>query len=119
MRVMLQARDLWTVVSVETTDYAEDRMAMEVISKAVAVNMMGPIASKSMAKAVWESIKLRNVGVDRVCKAKASTLKHELDSLMFLDGESIDEFGARLGRITNQLAVLGFEYEEEEIASYL
>jgi hypothetical protein len=34
---------------------------------------------------------------------------------MFLDGVSIDEFSAHLGRITNQLAILGFEYEEEEI----
>jgi hypothetical protein len=102
-------------VSVRTTDYAKDRMALEVISKAVPVEMMGPIASKPTAKAAWESIKLLNVGVDRVRKVKVSTLKHELDSLMFLDGESIVEFGARLGRITNQSAVLGFEYKEEEI----
>jgi hypothetical protein len=115
MHVMLQARDLWTTVSVGTTDYAEDCMALEVISKAVSVEMMVPITSKPTAKAAWESIKLRNVGVDRVSKAKGSTLKHKLDLLMLLHGESIDEFGARLGRITNQLAVLGFEYEEEEI----
>jgi hypothetical protein len=42
-------------------------------------------------------------------------LKCELDSLAFLDGESIIDFGTHLGRITNQLAVLGFEYEEEEV----
>jgi hypothetical protein len=49
-------------VSVRTTDYAKDRMALEVISKAVPVEMMGPIASKPTAKAAWESIKLLNVG---------------------------------------------------------
>jgi hypothetical protein len=90
------------MVSVRTTDYTKDRMALEVISKAVLVEMMGPITSKLTAKASWESIKLHNVGVDRVRKVKASTLKRELDSLMFLDRESIVEFGARLGRITNQ-----------------
>jgi hypothetical protein len=58
---------------------------------------------------------LHNVGVDRVSKAKASTLKHEFDSLTFLDGESIDDFSARIDQITNQLAVLGCEYKEEEI----
>jgi hypothetical protein len=42
-------------------------------------------------------------------------LKCELDSLAFLDGELIIDFGTHLGRITNQLAVLGFEYEEEEV----
>jgi hypothetical protein len=115
MRVMLQARGLWNAVTEGASDYTEDRMALEVIAKAVPPEMMGSIASKPSAKAAWEAIILCNVGVDRVRKAKASTLKREFDSLAFLDGESIDDFGARIGRITNQLTVLGFEYKEEEI----
>jgi hypothetical protein len=35
--------------------------------------------------------------------------------ITFLDGELIDDFVARLGRITTQLVVLSFEYKEEEI----
>jgi hypothetical protein len=115
MRIMLQARDLWDTVIVDTMDYTEDRLALEVIAKAVPPELMGSIASKPSAMAAWESLVLRNVGVDRVRKAKASTLKREFDSLMFEAGESIDDFGTRLSRITNQLAVLGFEYKEEEI----
>jgi hypothetical protein len=115
MRVMLQARGLWDAVIVGTTDFTEDRLALEVIAKAVPPELMGSIASKPSAMAAWESLVLRNVGVDRVRKAKASTLKREFDSLTFEAGESIDDFGTRLSRITNQLAVLGFEYKEEEI----
>jgi hypothetical protein len=77
--------------------------------------MMGSITSKPSAKAAWEAIILCNVGVDQVCKEKASTLKRKFDSLAFLDGQSIDDFGTRVDRITNQLAVLDFEYKEEEI----
>jgi hypothetical protein len=112
---MLQARGLWDAVIVGTTDYTEDRLALEVIAKAVPPELMGSIASKPSAMAAWESLVLHNVGVDRVRKAKASTLKREFDSLTFEAGESIDDFGTRLSRITNQLAVLGFEYKEEEI----
>jgi hypothetical protein len=90
-------------------------MALKVISKAMPVEIMGSITSKSMAKAAWEVIIMRNVGVDRVRKAKACSLKREFNSLTFNGSESIDDFGALIGRITNQLAVLGFEYEEEEI----
>jgi hypothetical protein len=115
MRVMLQARGLWDAVIVGTTDYTEDRLTLEVIAKAVPSELMGSIASKPSAKAAWESLVLRNVSVDRVRKAKASTLKRKFDSLMFEAGESIDDFGTHLSRITNQLAVLGFEYKEEEI----
>jgi hypothetical protein len=100
---------------VGTSDYTKDRLALEVIANAVPPELLGSIASKPTSKAVWEAIILRNVGVDHVQKAKASSLKHEFDAITFLDGESIDDFGTRIGRITNQLAVLSFEYKEEEI----
>jgi hypothetical protein len=50
-----------------------------------------------------------------VRKAKASTLRHEFDSLKFRDGELVDEFGTRITQLTNRLAVLGDDYTEEEI----
>ena len=50
IRVMLQARGLWVAVSVGTIDFVEDRMALEVISKAVAAEMMGTIA---MTQGTW------------------------------------------------------------------
>jgi hypothetical protein len=64
MRIMLQARGLWAAVSDGTTDFMEDRMALEVIAKAVPPEMLGSIASKPSARAAWESLILRNVGVD-------------------------------------------------------
>jgi hypothetical protein len=115
MRVMLQARGLWDAVSAGTS---EDHMALEVITKAVPPEMLGSIASKPSAKAAWEAITLRNVDIDRVHKAKASTLKHEFDALTFNDGETMDDFGARIGQITNQLVVLGFDYMEEEVVQW-
>jgi hypothetical protein len=81
--------------------------------------MMGSIASKSSAKAAWEAITLRNVVVDRVRKGKSSSLKCEFDLLTFNDGESVDDFDSCIGRITNQMAVLGLEYKEEEIVRWI
>jgi hypothetical protein len=119
MRVMLQKWGLWNTVTEGASDYTEDRTALEVIAKAVPPEMMGSIASKPSAKEAWEVIILCNVGVDWVRKAKASTLNREFDSLAFLDGESIDDFGVHIGRITDQLAVLGFEYKEEIVRRFL
>jgi hypothetical protein len=93
-------------VIVGTTDFTEDRLALEVIAKEVPPELMGSIASKPSVMAAWESLVLCNVGVDRVRKAKVSTLRHEFDSLTFEVGESIDDFGTRLSRITNQLRFL-------------
>jgi hypothetical protein len=88
-------------------DYTEDHMGLEVIAKVVPLDMLDSIARKPMAKAAWDSIRLHNVGVDRVKKANASSLKCEFDTLMFLDGESVDDFDARIEWITNQPVVLG------------
>jgi hypothetical protein len=115
MHVMLHARGLWIAMSEGTSDYTEDRMAPEVISKAVPVGMMSSIASKASTKVVWESITLRNVGVDRVHMVKARSIKHEFDSLMFNNDELVDDFGTCIGQIMNKPAVLGFEYKAEEI----
>jgi hypothetical protein len=71
------------------------------------------IANKTTAKAAWDSLKTRYIGVDRVRKAK--TLRREFDGITFKEGESIDDFASRITRITDQLAILGEEHEEEEI----
>jgi hypothetical protein len=101
MHMMLHARGLWDAVSVGTSDYTEDHMVLEVIANAVPPEMLGSIVTKPTAKAAWEAIVLCNIGIDRVRKAKASMLKHELISLTFNDGESVDEFGVCVGWITH------------------
>jgi hypothetical protein len=115
MRIMLQVRGLWDAMKEGMKDYTEDRLALEVISKAVPPEPMESIVSKPSVVAAWESLVLRNVGVERVRKVKKGTLKHEFDSLMFEADESIDDFGMHLSQITNELAVRSFEYREEEI----
>jgi uncharacterized membrane protein YgcG len=74
------------------------------------------------ARGLWDAVIVGTtdymkdrLALEVIAKAKASTLKREFDSLTFEAGELIDDFDTRLSRITNQLAVLGFEYKEEEI----
>jgi hypothetical protein len=59
---MLQARGLWIAVSNSTDDYVEDRMALEVFSKAVPAEMMGPVTAKATAKIAWDTIRMMNIG---------------------------------------------------------
>jgi hypothetical protein len=80
---------------------------LEVISKAMRSEMMGSIVSKPTVKAVSEAIILCNIGVDRVQKVKANSLKHEFDLLAFNDDEPVDDFSACIGQNTNQLTMLG------------
>lgn len=104
MRVMLQARGLWVAVSEGTTNYVDDRNALEILSKAVPPELMGAVVGKATAQDAWNMLRLRNVRVDHVRKAKASTLKRDFDALKFHDGESVDDFGVRITRIIGELA---------------
>jgi hypothetical protein len=90
-------------------------MTLEVLTKAVLPELMGTITNKASAKAAWYALCLRNVGTERVHKARASTLWQEFDLLKFEAGETIDDFSARINRLTTQLAILGSSYTKEEI----
>jgi hypothetical protein len=59
-----QARGLWHAVKELNEDYTEGHMTLEVIAKAVPPEMLGSIVSKPTTKAAWDSIMMRNVGVD-------------------------------------------------------
>jgi hypothetical protein len=115
MRVMLQERGLWLTVRVGTDDYTEDRMALEVLTKAVQPELMGTIANKASAKEVWDALYLCNVGTERVRKARASMLRRDFNALKFEDGETINDFSVRINSLVTQLAVLSTTYTKDEV----
>jgi hypothetical protein len=74
MRIMLQERGLWLAMSIGTTDYTEDRMALEVLTKVLPPELMGTIANKATANDAWNSLYMHNIGIKRVRKVRASML---------------------------------------------
>ena len=74
-------------------------MAMEAICKSVPADMVVVMANTESAKAAWDDIKTVNLSVERVCRAKAQTLRREFDALIFKDGESMDEFAVRISTL--------------------
>jgi hypothetical protein len=89
-------------------------MALEVIVKAVLMEMMGSIANKSTAKIARDVIKTMYIGVEQVRKAKATVLRQEFDVLKFNDGESLDDFFVCINKIAHEFSVLNDRCTEEE-----
>jgi hypothetical protein len=110
VKVMLQARGLWMVVSAGTEDYTKDRMALEVITKAVPPELLG----LSRVRRRWRTHGKRSP-YTMWGRSRAESEGKFPQVVTFLDGELIYDFAAWLGRVTNQLPILGFEYKEEEI----
>ena len=68
-------------------------------------------SSKKKAAEVWDALKTRFVGADRVKAARLSTLRGEFDRLDMADGEKLDVFAGKISgmaaRYTGLGAILG------------
>lgn len=53
--------------------------------------------------------------MDHVSQARVNMLHQEFDMLQFKDAELVDNFGARITDLTNQLEVLYAGYREPKI----
>ncbi|XP_048625675.1 uncharacterized protein LOC106444440 isoform X1 [Brassica napus] len=64
------------------------------------------------AKKVWDAIRARYVGAERVKEARLQTLMADFDRLKMKDAETIDDFTSKLSEISSKSAALGEEIEE-------
>ena len=67
------------------------------------------------AKAVWDAIKARHVGAERVKEARLQTLMAEFDRLKMKDEDKIDTFVGKLSEISSKSASLGEIIEEPKL----
>ncbi|GJR15533.1 hypothetical protein Tco_0798185 [Tanacetum coccineum] len=65
------------------------------------------------AKDVWESIRVRYLGADRVQKARLQTLRSELEMLKMKENETINEFSGKIGSIMAKFKSLDSRLDEE------
>ena len=92
---------------------------MEAICKSVPADMVVVMANKESAKAAWDDIKMVNLSIERVRRAKAQTLRREFDALIFKDGESVDEFAVRISTLVQELRMLGDNNSEPTVVRKL
>lgn len=115
MRVVLGAWGLLHAVDDDDVDEQEDLMATEAICKAVPTEMVEAMANKGSAKAAWKALRTANLGVERVRKAKAHTLRRDFDALVFKEAETIDGFVVRIDSLVQQLKTLGDDYPDSTV----
>jgi hypothetical protein len=101
MKIKLEARLLWAVMSPCGVDFQVDRMALDTICSVVPPEMISTLATKATRREAWESIKAMRVGSERVCKTNTQKLRREYELLTFRDGESVEGFAMRLTTLTN------------------
>ena len=116
MKVVLRIHKAWTVIDPGTEDNEEkDCLAVGLLYQALPENLIMQIGEQDSAKKLWEAIRTRNMGADRVKEARLQTLMSEFDRLKMLESETIDSFAGKLSGIASKSAALGESIEESKL----
>nr|GEX57056.1 ribonuclease H-like domain, reverse transcriptase, RNA-dependent DNA polymerase [Tanacetum cinerariifolium] len=95
MQVILEAKNLWEVVEPQTTiqiNNKADKTAIAFIFHALLKDQILQVAKHKSARTVWDALKTRHVGENRVQQAKQQILKAEFKALQMKENESVDSF---------------------------
>nr|GEV79998.1 zinc finger, CCHC-type [Tanacetum cinerariifolium] len=94
-------------------------MARAFIFQAIPEDILMQVAKKKTAPEVWESLKTRFFGADRVQKARLYMFKSELEALRMKDSESINEYAGKLSGMISKYNSVGTTLNDEELVRKL
>ena len=120
METILKAYGLWeTLEDTEKVDERKMHTTKAMILTTLPEDILMQVAQYSKAKEVWESIKVRYIGADRVQKARLQTLRSELETLKMKTDETVNDFAGKLGSIRGKCKSLGSNLKDKVLVGKL
>nr|GEU97365.1 hypothetical protein [Tanacetum cinerariifolium] len=107
MEVLLGIHGVWDVVDPGSDDAKKNNIVKGLLFQSIPEDLVMQIGNLKNGKEMWEAIKTRNLGDDRVKEARLQTLITEFKNLKMLDNDSIDAYAAKLSGIAFKSATLG------------
>ncbi|GJY24185.1 zinc finger, CCHC-type containing protein [Tanacetum coccineum] len=122
MQIILEANGLWEMIEpLETTqsDNKKDKTAITFLYQALPEEQLLQITKHKTAKAIWDALKTRHIGEERVQQARLQTLKSDFEMLHMKEDETIDTFTGKLTTLVNKTASLGHTIEDSVVVQKL
>ena len=98
---------------------SKDKKVWAHLFQCLSDDLLMQVAKKKSGKEVWDSLKARFVGADRVRDAQLQTLKAEFDALKMKEDETIDQFARKLTAMSVKYSNLGGTLEDEALVKKL
>ncbi|XP_013650803.1 uncharacterized protein LOC106355385 [Brassica napus] len=98
MKVLLKIYKVWETIEPGIEDPDKNNIAI--------------VGEQETSKGIWDAVKARNVGADRVKEARLQTLMTEFDRIKMKDLDTIDSFSGELSEMASKSAALGKIIEE-------
>nr|GEV59856.1 zinc finger, CCHC-type [Tanacetum cinerariifolium] len=105
----------WDAITEDEVDEKKNYTTKGIIFQTLPENVLLQVSKHKNAKYVWESIKVRYIGAERVQKARLQILRNELEMLKMNDNESINDFMGKISGIVAKFKSLASTLEEEVI----
>ena len=115
MKIMLKVHKAWDVIAQGTQEIEKNDMVIALIFQLIPETLVLQVGDIDNAKKVWEAIKARHMGADRVKEARLQTLMAEFDRLRMKYNDTIDNFVGKLSEIASKSNTLGENIEESKL----
>ena len=115
MNVLLKVHKVWEAIDPGSDDGDKSDMARAFLFQSIPESLVLQVGTLATAKEVWDAIKARNVGADRVREARLQTLMDEFNRIKMKDTETIDEFSGKIAEISSKSAALGEILDEPKL----
>lgn len=122
VEAILDSQGLWEAVRPaegEAVDTRKDKTARAQLLQALPEDILLQVSQKKTAKELWDSLKTRFVGADRVKAARLSTLKGEFDFLRMKEGESLDDYAGKISGMAARYVNLGATLDDAAMVKKL
>ncbi|GJY84693.1 ribonuclease H-like domain, reverse transcriptase, RNA-dependent DNA polymerase [Tanacetum coccineum] len=100
-------------------DNKKDKTAIAFLYQALPEEQLLQITKHKTAKAIWDALKTRHIGEQRVQQARLQTLKSDFEMLHMKEDETIDTFTEKLTTLVNKAASLGHTIEDQTLVRKL
>ncbi|GKD49295.1 zinc finger, CCHC-type containing protein, partial [Tanacetum coccineum] len=118
MQIILEANGLWeTIEPLEMTqpNNKKDKTAIAFLYQALPEEQLLQITKHKTTKNIWDALKTRHIGEQRVQQARLQTLKSEFEMLHMKEDETIDTFTEKLTTLVNKATSLGHTIEDQTL----
>lgn len=115
MKGISNVHGVWGAIKPGNTDSKQNNIAYAVLFQSIPKYQILQIGDLNTAKEMWEAIKSRHLGADRVKEARLQKLIEEFDVIRMKDSVTIDNYAAKITRIKLKTSMLGEPFEEKRL----
>nr|GEW26264.1 zinc finger, CCHC-type [Tanacetum cinerariifolium] len=122
MQIILEANGLWEMIEPNKktqADNKKDKTAIAFLYQALPEEQLLQITKHKTAKAIWDALKTRHIGEERVQQEKLQTHKSDFEMLHMKEDKTIDTFTTKPTTLVNKAASLGHTMKDETLVRKL